>query len=133
MSATAALIWLAVGAFLVGAATGSFAGVLIERLPARQTIGGRSNCVCGRQLRWWENLPVASYLLLRGRAQCCGARIPAWYLGLEAGFGLLAVAAVLAPVPRAVSVPAALVIAAALVAIAVARRRSGLPTSTEAD
>jgi leader peptidase (prepilin peptidase)/N-methyltransferase len=75
--------WALLG-LLVGAATGSFAGVVVERLPAGRTPNGRSVCVCGRQLRGWENVPLLSWLLLRGRARCCGARIPAWYLGVEA-------------------------------------------------
>lgn len=68
---------------LVGAATGSFIGVVICRVPAGRSIGGRSTCVCGRQLRAWENVPVLAWLALRGKARCCGAPIPAWMWGLE--------------------------------------------------
>ena len=39
--------------------------------------------MCGRELALWENLPIVSYLALRGCARCCGATIPAWYLGTE--------------------------------------------------
>ena len=78
-----------VWAGLVGAAIGSFLGVVIERVPKGQSIGGRSHCVCGRQLEWWENIPIVSWLLLRGRARCCGARIPAWYFGVEVATALV--------------------------------------------
>ena len=78
--------WLPViWAFVLGAAIGSFLGVVIERVPKHESIGGRSQCVCGRQLTWWENIPIVSWLMLRGRARCCGARIPAWYLLVEVG------------------------------------------------
>jgi leader peptidase (prepilin peptidase) / N-methyltransferase len=78
------LTWLVVvWAAFVGAAIGSFLGVVIERVPKGESIGGRSVCVCGRQLEWWENIPIVSWLALRGRARCCGARIPVWYLLVE--------------------------------------------------
>ena len=67
----------------VGASIGSFLGVVLERVPKGESIGGRSHCVCGRQLTWWENIPIVSWLALRGRARCCGARVPAWYLAIE--------------------------------------------------
>jgi len=83
----------------VGASIGSFLAVVIERVPRGEGIGGRSHCACGRTLAWYENLPMVSWLLLRGRARCCGAPIPAWYLVLEVCCALVAVAAVLAPGP----------------------------------
>ena len=81
---------LVVWAAVLGAVLGSFLGVVIERVPQGRSIGGRSQCVCGRQLRWWENIPVLSWLMLMGRARCCGARIPVWYLRLEVGLAALA-------------------------------------------
>lgn len=79
--------------FVFGALNGWFAGVVIERVPRGIGISGlgaspRSQCVCGRLLPMRENIPVLSYLLLRGRARCCGARIPPWYLAVEVGMGL---------------------------------------------
>jgi len=68
-----------------GGATASFLGVVADRGWRGAAIGKRSNCICGRQLRWWENLPVVGFVLLRGRAQCCGARIPARYVLTELG------------------------------------------------
>lgn len=96
---TAVAVVVVVFAALVGAALGSFLGVVVERVPRRESIGGRSRCVCGRLLPWYENLPVVSWLALRGRARCCGAPIPAWYLALEVGCALVGVASVLAPGP----------------------------------
>ena len=79
--------------FVFGALNGWFAGVVIERVPKGIGISGigdspRSQCVCGRLLPMRENLPIISYLLLRGRARCCAARIPPWYLAVEVGMGL---------------------------------------------
>lgn len=73
-------IWARGGFWLFafwGLAAGSFANVLIFRLPAgfRLTLPRRSVCTgCFRQLRWHENIPVLSYVLLRGR--CGGCRAP---------------------------------------------------------
>ena len=79
--------------FAFGAATGWFLAVVVERVPRGIGISGlgdspRSQCVCGRALAPWENLPIVSYLALRGRARCCGATIPSWYLATEVGMGL---------------------------------------------
>lgn len=73
----------AVFGVLFGAATGSFIGVVLDRVPRGESLGGRSRCVCGRQLPAYENVPVFAWLALRGRARCCGARIPGWFLLVE--------------------------------------------------
>lgn len=70
--------------FLMGAATGSFSGVIIERVPAGQSIGGRSHCVCGAKIPGWRNIPIFTWLAQRGRAACCDAPIPSWYVKIEA-------------------------------------------------
>jgi leader peptidase (prepilin peptidase)/N-methyltransferase len=50
----------------------------------RGSVTGRSVCEgCGSELRWWELVPVASYLALRGRCLRCGSRIPASLLARE--------------------------------------------------
>jgi leader peptidase (prepilin peptidase)/N-methyltransferase len=61
---------------LVGLLVGSFLNVCIYRLPRRESVvGGRSRCPsCGRQIRAWENVPIVSWLALRGR--CAGCRAP---------------------------------------------------------
>jgi len=63
--------------FLFGAAVGSFLNVCIYRMP-REDMSikrpRRSVCLtCGRQIRWYDNLPVVSYIRLRGRCRECGA------------------------------------------------------------
>lgn len=73
-----------VGAALLGACVGSFLNVVIWRLPqddpARRSLGGRSHCPkCGVQIRWHDNVPILGWLLLRGRARCCGGRIAIRY------------------------------------------------------
>jgi leader peptidase (prepilin peptidase)/N-methyltransferase len=65
---------------LLGACVGSFLNVVIWRLPRGTFLadGARSICPhCRAPIPWFRNLPVVSWLLLRGRAACCGARI-AW-------------------------------------------------------
>jgi leader peptidase (prepilin peptidase) / N-methyltransferase len=72
---------------VVGAATGSFAALVVERRRrGEQWVTGRSHCVCGRTLSAVENLPVLGWLRLRGRARCCGSAIPGRYLVLEVSF-----------------------------------------------
>jgi leader peptidase (prepilin peptidase)/N-methyltransferase len=78
-----ATAWGGVLAGVLGAALGSFAAVAIERLPRGESLGGRSHCVCGAVVLARDNLPIVGYVLRRGRARCCGAHIPLWYLGAE--------------------------------------------------
>lgn len=65
-------------------ATASFACVVLERRSVGEGIGGRSHCVCGTRIPLHRNVPVLTWLLQRGRAACCGAPIPRWYVGAEA-------------------------------------------------
>lgn len=64
-------------AALAGLAFGSFLNVCVSRWPRKMSIvKPRSYCTnCGRTLRWWENLPLASWLALRGRCRTCHAWI----------------------------------------------------------
>src|ERR1041384_7534218 len=58
---------------LFGACIGSFLNVVIYRVPAEKSIvTPGSHCACGQPIRWYDNIPVLSWLLLRGRARCCG-------------------------------------------------------------
>lgn len=75
--------------FFLGASIASFLGVVIERVPKGELITGRSHCACGRQLKWYENVPVIGYLRTGGKAKCCGAKLPVWYVLFEAGLGLV--------------------------------------------
>ena len=76
---------------LAGLAIGSFLNVCIDRLPARKSlVSPPSYCdACGRDLTWYENIPLVSYLWLRGRCRTCGARIPFRVLLVELFTGLL--------------------------------------------
>lgn len=72
---------IAVPAALFGLSAGSFLNVVIYRLPAgRSVIRPGSACPeCRHRLSWYENLPVASYIFLRGRCRGCGSPIPLRY------------------------------------------------------
>lgn len=78
-------------AALIGLALGSFLNVCIVRLPAGRSIfWPRSSCpACGHQLAWYENIPVASYVALRGRCRSCEARIPLRYPVVEIAAALI--------------------------------------------
>jgi len=71
--------------FIFGLVIGSFLNVCIHRLPASQSIvHPRSRCPqCGHLIRVYDNIPVLSYLLLRGRCRDCGARISLRYPVVE--------------------------------------------------
>jgi leader peptidase (prepilin peptidase) / N-methyltransferase len=66
---------------VIGACIGSFLNVCIYRLPRRESLmWPASHCTsCGRTLRWYENVPIAGWLALRGRCRTCGESIPAIY------------------------------------------------------
>jgi leader peptidase (prepilin peptidase) / N-methyltransferase len=78
------MAWAFLG--LCGAAIGSFVNVLAYRLPRRESVvRPRSRCTaCGTQIAAYDNVPVISWLLLRGRCRSCGTRIPARYPIVEA-------------------------------------------------
>lgn len=82
---------------LLGAIFGSFLNVVTHRLPRRQSlIAPASHCVkCGAHIKPYDNVPVLSWLLLRGRCRSCGAHISARYPLIEAGTAALCVAVVL--------------------------------------
>ena len=77
--------WIVLAA-IFGSIIGSFLNVCIYRLPRRQSIlWPASACPhCGRALSWYENVPIVSYLALRGRCRTCGARISVRYPIVEA-------------------------------------------------
>ncbi|MGZ4127483.1 MAG: prepilin peptidase [Actinomycetota bacterium] len=83
-------------AALFGLIFGSFANVVVHRVPLKESIvHPRSRCQsCGTELRARDNIPVVSWLLLRGRCRYCGAPISARYPAIElltaALFGLAA-------------------------------------------
>ncbi|MDP8248626.1 MAG: prepilin peptidase [Candidatus Tritonobacter lacicola] len=73
-------------AFVAGSMIGSFLNVCIYRLPRDESIvkPARSYCPkCHATIRWYDNVPVLSYLVLKGRCRRCGWRIPARYVVVE--------------------------------------------------
>ena len=83
------------GVFVIGAIIGSFLTVCIYRLPREQSIiRPRSSCPeCGRTIRWFDNVPLLSFLLLRGRCRNCLASISYRYPLVEFlnGMGYVAI------------------------------------------
>jgi leader peptidase (prepilin peptidase)/N-methyltransferase len=80
-------------AFGPALALGSFLNVVAARVPLRRSVvRPRSACMsCGSELAWYDNVPVVSWLLLRGRCRSCGARISVLYPAVElATAGLVA-------------------------------------------
>ncbi len=78
-------------AFILGAVIGSFLNVCIYRIPAGKSIvSPPSSCpLCGHKIRFYENIPILSYLFLRGKCSSCKIRISARYPAIEALTGLL--------------------------------------------
>jgi leader peptidase (prepilin peptidase)/N-methyltransferase len=82
---------IAASMFVAGALLGSFVTVVAYRLPRGQGfVGGRSLCPsCGGTIAAYDNVPVLSWLVLRGRCRGCEARISARYPLTELGLGSL--------------------------------------------
>jgi len=93
----------------IGLSIGSFLNVLVFRLPLiiqsecgillsdnnkYLTLGGRSYCPsCGSQIPWWLNIPVFSWLFIRGYSSCCNKKISMQYPVIEFICGLMAIIA----------------------------------------
>ena len=77
-------------AFLFGSIVGSFLNVCIYRIPAGVSIiTPGSRCACGKPIAWYDNVPILSWILLRGKARCCGAKFSVRYPFVEFLTGLL--------------------------------------------
>ena len=85
------------GQGFLGAVFGSYIATLALRWP--QPARGRSRCdACGETLRWWELVPLVSYLALRGKCARCGGRIAAYHPAIEVlGVAIGMAAAIAAP------------------------------------
>ena len=96
-------VWL----FAMGAVIGSFLNVCIYRLPEGGSLWRPgSHCPqCKHPIRWYDNVPILSYLLLRGRCRDCGARISPQYLIVEALTGALFTLLVASFISRAEPLP----------------------------
>jgi len=92
-----ALVWLLLApwapllAFVFGSLWGSFANVVIYRVPrGLSVVRPGSRCpACEAPIAWYDNIPVLSYLLVRGRCRRCGERIALRYLVVELLAGVL--------------------------------------------
>jgi leader peptidase (prepilin peptidase) / N-methyltransferase len=111
---------VALGAFAVlpGLAVGSFLNVVATRLPERRSLREpRSACrSCATPIAWYDNIPVLSYVLLRGRCRSCRARISPLYPAVEVATALLLAGCILVFGPT-LQAAAAAVFCAALVVI----------------
>lgn len=77
-------------AFVLGLVAGSFVTAVAYRVPRGISLLTRSECPsCGIRIAAYDNVPVVSWLLLRGRARCCGARVSPRYPLTELGLGVL--------------------------------------------
>lgn len=101
-----------IAAPVFGLSIGSFTNVIIDRLPVAleepndygeewdtrpwsEVVGGTSRCsTCAEPIRPWDNIPVVSYLVLRGRCRGCGERIPVFHPFVELIVPVLAFLAV---------------------------------------
>jgi leader peptidase (prepilin peptidase) / N-methyltransferase len=92
-------IFLQMIIFLLGLCAGSFVNMLVYRTASRYGITNsklritndkRSVCdFCGKQLKWYENVPVVSWMILGGKSRCCGKKLPLAYPIVEITTGLL--------------------------------------------
>jgi leader peptidase (prepilin peptidase)/N-methyltransferase len=89
---------LAAAVFAPGLALGSFLNVVAARVPLRRSIvSPPSACMaCSAEIAWYDNVPLLSYALLRGRCRACSARIPLRYPAVELVTALLVTGCVLA-------------------------------------
>lgn len=78
-------------AFLFGITVGSFLNVVAWRVPREESIiRPRSKCTfCGKEIAWYDNIPVLSWFILRGKCRNCGERFSFRYAVVELVTGLL--------------------------------------------
>jgi leader peptidase (prepilin peptidase)/N-methyltransferase len=102
--------------FVFGACVGSFLNVCIYRIPAGQSVvTPGSHCACGAPIRWYDNIPVLSWFILRGRARCCGRRFSFRYPFVELLTALLFTACWIA-FPHSAKALCGMLLCAALIA-----------------
>jgi leader peptidase (prepilin peptidase)/N-methyltransferase len=76
--------------FALGTIIGSFLNVVAFRYGTKKDLGGRSSCmVCTQQLKWYELIPIVSYVMLSGKCRTCRAKISSQYPYVESITGLL--------------------------------------------
>jgi leader peptidase (prepilin peptidase)/N-methyltransferase len=123
--------------FVLGLLIGSFLNVVIWRVPRRESIvKPRSYCPsCRRQIAWYDNVPLVSWLILKRRCRACSEIISLRYVAVEILTGILFVASFTAlessvisrlPTPYFIELIALLVFASISVAIAFIDGKTGL-------
>ena len=86
------LVSLGLGVFLIGTVVGSFLNVCIYRIPWEKSViwpGSRCPSLLPRASRARDNIPVVSWIALRGECRSCGVKIPIRYLLVEGLVGTL--------------------------------------------
>lgn len=93
------MICWGIGGFLAGSIAGSFISTLVIRWPQGRATNGRSECdSCSARLRWFELVPLLSFLLQCGKCRRCAAKIPREHLWIEVTCALAgAIALTVAP------------------------------------
>ena len=88
---------LAAAGLAPGLVLGSFLNVVAARVPLRRSVvhPGSACMECSAPIAWYDNVPVVSYFVLRGRCRHCGAAIPLRYPAVELATGLLVAACLL--------------------------------------
>src|SRR5256712_12493861 len=87
-------VFVTIWVFVTGTVVGSFLNVVSARVPKRRSIvSPGSRCPhCGNPIAWYDNIPLLSWILLRGRCRRCGLAISVRYPLVELLMGILAVA-----------------------------------------
>lgn len=71
--------------FALGACVGSFLNVCVLRIPlGKSIVTPGSHCGCGQPIKWYDNIPILSWFILRGKARCCGRKFSLRYSIVEA-------------------------------------------------
>ncbi len=85
--------FILLSAFIWGLVWGSFFNVCIYRIPRKESIiYPPSHCpVCGHRLKWYDNIPLVSYILLKGKCRYCGAKISMRYPIVEFVTGIISI------------------------------------------
>ena len=110
---------LVVFAAVLGLCVGSFLNVVIYRLPRGESLASPpSRCPkCGKPLAWFDNIPVISWLVLRGKCRRCGAKISVQYPIVEAITAIAAVIVVVLTPADGVLLASRLVLTAILITL----------------
>ncbi|MDB4984358.1 MAG: prepilin peptidase leader peptidase (prepilin peptidase) / N-methyltransferase [Patescibacteria group bacterium] len=84
------IVALGILAFILGSIIGSFLNVVVLRMNTGKNLGGRSSCPhCKTQLKWYELVPIVSWLIQKGKCRTCKAKISSQYVLVESGAALL--------------------------------------------